>query len=497
VYSLSGSPFKMSRVCTFPVGALRLSQLALDAGCTGVMIVRGGRPYIIGANPALAFTGTPTYPITDEGIVAQFTSGVSVNSGPITRVLGSTQLSVIARFKCTSLPAGTNLIAGAARWTNSVNSRGPGVGIDSSGKVIGYMIGGTGLVGNAPTTPGSVNTFLNTWVTVGATAAASGSCKVYENGTSIGSINTGSGAAGSGATGRLLLADTSASMDPFIGQVAWAAGFNGLLSDTAHAFFAAHPEKLVELKYPNPVIAGFVGSSGITGQADNTLDDITLSATAKLLIKGAVAATLDDVTLTATGKLIVKGAVTATLDDVSLVATAKLILKGSVAATLDDVTLSAAAKLIIKGAVNVTLDDITSFATASHGGNTGTANATLDDISLSATGKLALKGAVNATLDAVTLTATGKTKVQGQVNATLDDVSLVATGKTIVKGNVSLTLDDITAVITGRVSQPLAYSETPIYYIFVPSSRAWTFAPEGRFQFTPSPRNWSYTPGAN
>lgn len=260
-----------------------------------------------------------------------------------------------------------------------------------------------------------------------------------------------------------------------------------------------------------------LASSGITGSLNATLDDATLAATGQLLIKGAVAATLADLTLSATAALKLQAAVNVTLADATLTATGKAIIKGAVNATLDDATLSSSAKLAIKGSVNVTLEDLTANATASHGGTVGVVDGQLEDATLAATGKLYVKGAVNATLQDATLVATGKlaikgavaatladltlaaaatTKIKGAVNATLEDLTLSATAKLVVKAAVNVTLENLALVATGEIVLPFAYSETPIYYKFVPSPRNFSFTPQPRnWTITPQPRNWTYTPG--
>jgi hypothetical protein len=126
-------------------------------------------------------------------------------------------------------------------------------------------------------------------------------------------------------------------------------------------------------------------SKAVSGTLAVTLDDITVSATAKTVHNGTLAVTLDDITVSATAKTVHNGTLAVTLDDITFASTGTLTHNGTLAVTLDDITFVAAGNEVQTGILAITLEDI-AFAATGGKINSGTLAVTLDDIIFDATG---------------------------------------------------------------------------------------------------------------
>jgi hypothetical protein len=148
------------------------------------------------------------------------------------------------------------------------------------------------------------------------------------------------------------------------------------------------------------------------------------------------------------------GSVTATQASNTLTATAKLALKGSTTATQASNTLTATATLKISGSTTATQasNTITATGVLTSIGGTGTVTATQASDVLTATAKLSIKGTTTVTQASNTLTATAKLSIKGTTTATQASNTLTATAVLSLKAAVTATQQDnvltATAVLT-------------------------------------------------
>lgn len=114
-----------------------------------------------------------------------------------------------------------------------------------------------------------------------------------------------------------------------------------------------------------PRITG-VGVSGITGNANITLDPVTVSSTGGLPIVANANIALDPVTLVSTASLLIRANASITLDSFTLSATGVSgtpPITANANITLDPVTVSSTARLFIAANANIVLDSFTLSAT--------------------------------------------------------------------------------------------------------------------------------------
>lgn len=191
------------------------------------------------------------------------------------------------------------------------------------------------------------------------------------------------------------------------------------------------------------------------GTLDETLDNITSTASGTISVTGTLAETIDDITLTASGQvgLDITGTVSETLDSITLTASGTIGdgVSGTVSETLNNVILSASGVVDLAGSLSETLDNIASIASGTVGAAlpvTGTLSETLDNIVATATGLVGIQisGSLVEFLDPITLTASGLVGNSiGTADITLENITSTALGTVSVVGTLNVTLGEITS----------------------------------------------------
>lgn len=214
------------------------------------------------------------------------------------------------------------------------------------------------------------------------------------------------------------------------------------------------------------------------GNLTATLQQATLSSTARVNISGSVTKTLDPITLSAA---IASSGSTATLaktlENVLLTASSTVAIAGSLSKPLDAATLTSQVDVLVSSSLNKTLGDVLGSSAATVD-ISASANPTLQPVTLSSTAKVKVSGTAANNLEGAALVASALTKVSGTLNtvledatlvsnligrgatleATLDNVSVTATGKVLATATLTATLEDIgtvsagTAEITGNLT---------------------------------------------
>lgn len=208
------------------------------------------------------------------------------------------------------------------------------------------------------------------------------------------------------------------------------------------------------LKPKMPTVYFRIGAR--VGTIDQTLENITSTASGLVSAIGTLSETLDNIVSTASGQvgLDVTGTVSETLDNITLTASGTVGsgVSGTVAETLDNITSTASGIVDLLGSLSETLDDITSTATGTVGAApdvTGTLSETLADITAVATGLVGIQvsGSLVEFLDPITLTASGLVgNVIGTADVTLENITSTAIGTVSVVGTANITLGDITSI---------------------------------------------------
>lgn len=235
-----------------------------------------------------------------------------------------------------------------------------------------------------------------------------------------------------------------------------------------------------------------VTAAGIVGTVSQTLDAASLSSTAQVAVTGTTTQTLDALVPTATANVAIRAWLIGgggMLDIVIPTATANVAIKASVIGGqgqldvviptitgtvavvagvqqgLADAALSAAATVSLTGVVSQALTDATLVCTgtvATTGEIGGAVSQTLADVSSTITGTVSDSGTVTQTLGALTPTITGAVSLTGTVTQALDGVSasITATVMGSVSGTVAQTLAPLSPTITGTVSIAGAVAQT-------------------------------------
>jgi hypothetical protein len=173
---------------------------------------------------------------------------------------------------------------------------------------------------------------------------------------------------------------------------------------------------------------GFVaaGAGTVTGTLSVTLADVTLSATATVLVSGTESTTLGAATGTSAGTVLVSGSESSTLGAATGTSTGTILVTGSDSSTLGAASASSTGAVLVTGSTSGTCDAVTCSASGSAGG---------------------ISCSLSATLAATTVTATGTVTslglVTGTLNATLSDCTVNFSGS--VRG--SILYDEITATL--------------------------------------------------
>jgi len=166
----------------------------------------------------------------------------------------------------------------------------------------------------------------------------------------------------------------------------------------------------------------------ITGDASNTLAEVTAAGTGSLLVQGSSSQSLGEVTGSGTGSILIQGSLSQTIAAVTSSATGALSIVGVLTETVGGVTLVSAG-----GGVSgpITGDSAISLAEVLAAGSgvltiTGDSAISLADILVSSSGVLAIAGASATTLGGVTLVSGGSIAIVGDSSVTLGGLTLVA-----------------------------------------------------------------------
>ena len=210
------------------------------------------------------------------------------------------------------------------------------------------------------------------------------------------------------------------------------------------------------------ITSSATGTVLITGVgANNTIDNITVEATGVVgsILSGELDQNIGDITLSATGQVEIEGVASNNVGDITLSSTGIVEIHGSASATVGAVTVSATGRVDVAGALSKSIGDITVSAT---GGvrNVGVLGSTIEPVTLSATGTVLLEGVLDKTIGNITVAATGVigTLVTGQLNTSIGIFTVTATG------NVSNTVRTMGASVQagslGGGLQKRAYSKS-------------------------------------
>lgn len=129
-----------------------------------------------------------------------------------------------------------------------------------------------------------------------------------------------------------------------------------------------------------------------TGDLDQSIGAITLSADGKLALQAALSQSIGNITLSAAGVLPLVGTLSQSIGDITLSATGQLAIAGTLSQSIGDITLTAAGVLPIQAALSQSVGDITLLADGTLGtpaGITGTLDVTIDQITLTADATIA------------------------------------------------------------------------------------------------------------
>ena len=176
---------------------------------------------------------------SQEGRVLQYNGSAQVGYTNFTNpnsVLASS-CTIIARLRLTAKPGGNAVAAGYV--SNYSTGRGPIVGFNSSGNIIGGAVSSSGL---SVVADGVDHT--GQWVTVGGMPLNTGG-QLYINGIYKGINFSGTTAGGPAPVGVYLGRDNSPYFGTFTGQIAWVAAWNRLLSAAEHMAVVRNPYGLL------------------------------------------------------------------------------------------------------------------------------------------------------------------------------------------------------------------------------------------------------------
>ena len=118
----------------------------------------------------------------------------------------------------------------------------------------------------------------------------------------------------------------------------------------------------------NPLVADAPAAGGeINATASQTLDNVTQSATAQVIISATASQTIDAVTQSVNADLLVQATAAQTIDAVTLSASADLLVQATASQTLEAVTQAATATLYISATFSQTIEAVTQDATSELG----------------------------------------------------------------------------------------------------------------------------------
>lgn len=317
----------------------------------------------------------------------------------------------------------------------------------------GWTITGTGLTDDGPPVSWGTTSLLVPFASAGIdgeldqnigniTLSATG--QVVIRGTGAGNVI---GAITSSATGRVEIEGIGANNT--IGAVTLSATGDVDIAGSANITIGA-------------ITSSATGTVLITGVgANNTIDNITVEATGVVgsILSGELDQNIGDITLSATGQVEIEGVASNNVGDITLSSTGIVEIHGSASATVGAVTVSATGRVDVAGALSKSIGDITVSAT---GGvrNVGVLGSTIEPVTLSATGTVLLEGVLDKTIGNITVAATGVigTLVTGQLNTSIGIFTVTATG------NVSNTVRTMGASVQagslGGGLQKRAYSKS-------------------------------------
>ncbi len=182
-----------------------------------------------------------------------------------------------------------------------------------------------------------------------------------------------------------------------------------------------------------------VGTS--TGTLSKTLDNLTRSISATVLVSGAVSKTLSGLTKSLSGTVLDNATLNKTLGSLTLVSS------GTVATPQSN------------GTLNKTLDNLTKTINGTVLVS-GIENKTLANLSKTIVGNVLNNASVSKTLANISKTISGQVIVSGSLNKLLSDLSRVISGVTLVSGNLNKTLNSLISNSNGTVSNSASLNKT-------------------------------------
>ena len=201
---------------------------------------------------------------------------------------------------------------------------------------------------------------------------------------------------------------------------------------------------------------GVIGAAPITGDLNQTLGTLAVSATATAGIAGTLASTLGVATLAGTGTLAIDGTATPTLGALTSTGAATVSISGSLSDTLGALTLDGqgvVGEAPLEGTLSQTLGALAVSATGTMA-IAGSASQTLGAASLAGTATLSVTGTATPPLGELVATATATVSITGTATVTLGALTLVGVGASSIDGGMSSTLGALTLVGTGELSEP-------------------------------------------
>ncbi|MCM2370952.1 LamG domain-containing protein [Aporhodopirellula aestuarii] len=193
------------------------------------------------------------------------------------------------------------------------------------------------------------------------------------------------------------------------------------------------------------------GASRVSSESTIVLDDVAMDSqgTQLSVARASSFITLDDVTMTAVADLVVHSTSTIILDDVSMSVDAELIVGAASTIALDDVSMVGSGDSSVASVASITLDDV-SLATAGESILIAESTIVLDDVTLSSGSQTSVSATSTIVLDDIALSI--DVPSNNRISVVLDDVTMDSSGANIVGADATIVLDDISATIVAAVS---------------------------------------------
>ena len=200
---------------------------------------------------------------------------------------------------------------------------------------------------------------------------------------------------------------------------------------------AWHREPFLSLLAPDiPLVLFVPSSSGLNGTLNKTLDALTLTASADVIVDGTLNQTLGSLTLTSAAELPIDAALSATLGALTLTSAADILIDSTLASTLGALTL-------------------TSNVTIGSSDLTGTLDITLGSLSLASSADVLIDSTLAATLGSLTLTSSAEVLLDGILNSSLAALTLTSAATITDAMSVTLNITFEALSVSGQTSSQL------------------------------------------